>query len=269
MSNKTSVAIRRTPTLRALAGERSEPAWTFVESRAPIRAAASSHPSDPRRLTAAMRRPLEQIAQITAVLRDCVNDDRAYLVGALSVETARMDRIVEDLAAFARFAMPGSSPTRRRLDLRLVCERVIDKLQHRYPERRIVLVAPFSVMGSWDPDDIALVVEKLAENALDHGLQKPAPKVKLGRLGAVATIEVWNAGRPLDPVVVRSLRQPFKAAELLGSQGLGLGLYLASEAARLHGGGVEIHSDRDTGTTVTVTLPSQEARGPRRVERTA
>jgi K+-sensing histidine kinase KdpD len=37
--------------------------------------------------------------------------------------------------------------------------------------------------------------------------------------------------------------------------GTGLGLYVARQLARMHGGDIDIHSRQQVGTTVVVTLP--------------
>ena len=54
-----------------------------------------------------------------------------------------------------------------------------------------------------------------------------------------------NQGAPIDPDTVKRLFLPFvRGADQSGSQGLGLGLYIASEIARAHGGALEAVFDR-------------------------
>ena len=43
--------------------------------------------------------------------------------------------------------------------------------------------------------------------------------------------------------------------------GLGLGLYIANEIARAHGGSIVIDSEPGKGATITITLPRQNLPG--------
>jgi sigma-B regulation protein RsbU (phosphoserine phosphatase) len=54
-------------------------------------------------------------------------------------------------------------------------------------------------------------------------------------------LAVANQGEPIDPIVMRKLFQPFFRGQS-SNQGLGLGLYIASEIARAHGGEIEVAS---------------------------
>ena len=47
-----------------------------------------------------------------------------------------------------------------------------------------------------------------------------------------------------------------------GSRGLGLGLYIVSQIAAAHGGGVAARSHEQSGTTFSVTLPRVSPAGP-------
>lgn len=64
---------------------------------------------------------------------------------------------------------------------------------------------------------------------------------------------VANEGDPIPQEDIERLFLPFKRREN-GSEGLGLGLFIASEIARAHGGTIEVRSDAGE-TRFTLTLP--------------
>ena len=59
-------------------------------------------------------------------------------------------------------------------------------------------------------------------------------------------ISVANAGDPISPEALERLFQPFyRTAARHDHQGLGLGLYIASEIARAHEGTLDVRSNAD------------------------
>jgi len=68
-------------------------------------------------------------------------------------------------------------------------------------------------------------------------------------------LEVVNRGAPIPPSVQESIFEPFRRAEGSGdSGGLGLGLYIAKEIVRAHGGTIEVKSENGL-TTFAIELP--------------
>ena len=56
-------------------------------------------------------------------------------------------------------------------------------------------------------------------------------------------LSVTNSGEPIPPATMERLFQPFfRASTRPSQQGLGLGLYIASEIARAHGGTLDVAS---------------------------
>jgi len=56
-------------------------------------------------------------------------------------------------------------------------------------------------------------------------------------------LSVANAGDPIPPATIAKLFQPFYRGTVKRSlQGLGLGLFIASEIARAHGGTLQVTS---------------------------
>jgi sigma-B regulation protein RsbU (phosphoserine phosphatase) len=61
--------------------------------------------------------------------------------------------------------------------------------------------------------------------------------------GEAFELSVANAGDPIPPATLGRLFQPFfRASDRPGRQGLGLGLHIASEVARAHGGVLDVVS---------------------------
>jgi signal transduction histidine kinase len=69
--------------------------------------------------------------------------------------------------------------------------------------------------------------------------------------GGEFELSVSNQGAPIPAAAMERLFQPFSRA---GQQGLGLGLYIASEIARGHGGTLDVVSGA-TATRFTFRMP--------------
>ena len=79
-------------------------------------------------------------------------------------------------------------------------------------------------------------------------------------------LEIADNGVGIAPEYVdRIFDRFFRAGQVPGVSGAGLGLYLAQQIARLHGGTITCRTVPGRGSTFTVTLP---AGGGQRIERT-
>ncbi|HEV2548088.1 MAG TPA: ATP-binding protein [Stellaceae bacterium] len=104
------------------------------------------------------------------------------------------------------------------------------------------------------------VVVNLLSNAVKFS--RPGGEVNLSaRLGpgGELAIAVRDSGIGMNAADIRIALQPFRQVENALSrthEGTGLGLPLAKALIEKHGGTLRIASERDVGTTVTVTLPA-------------
>ncbi|MFN7133582.1 MAG: sensor histidine kinase, partial [Myxococcales bacterium] len=71
------------------------------------------------------------------------------------------------------------------------------------------------------------------------------------------TLEVHNFGAPIPAELLpRLFERLTRGSNASGTRGsVGLGLFIANQIARAHGGSVRAESTRDAGTTFFVTLP--------------
>ena len=109
-----------------------------------------------------------------------------------------------------------------------------------------------------DRDKIALALHNLVGNALkytlDGGRIVVTAAVEKGRL----SIAVTDTGIGIAPDEIEKVFEKFYRSKnplMARITGSGLGLPIAREVARLHGGDVILESELGKGSTFTLTLP--------------
>jgi phosphoserine phosphatase RsbU/P len=80
--------------------------------------------------------------------------------------------------------------------------------------------------------------------------------MKSGRAEGIFELSVANAGEPIPTAALERLFQPFyRSTVLRDREGLGLGLYIAHEIAKAHGGTLEVQSTQEE-TRFTFRMPA-------------
>ncbi len=204
-----------------------------------------------------LRSPLSVVTMATEQLlqrdRSRGNGD-ATALERIARNARQMDRLIQQLLDFARSRHAGGIPLHKQpTDLAALCRHMIDSFQASQPARRVRLDAPPSLVGYWDGDRLAQMVQNLIGNAFEHGLPDAPVEVSLGVEGECAVLRVSNRSeRPIPPELLPRLFDPFRRGSDRG--GLGLGLYICQQIARAHGAEVRVSSDAER-TTFIVCLP--------------
>ena len=110
-----------------------------------------------------------------------------------------------------------------------------------------------------DGDQLVRVVANLLDNAAKAGAANVC--ITADRSGTAICVDVSDDGPGLPAKALRSLFQPFAGSARVG--GTGLGLVIARDIVKAHGGDLELHSTGESGTTFRIILPQ------RRVENAA
>ena len=141
-----------------------------------------------------------------------------------------------------------------RLDLRESLSAVAAKAESR------------SLPVLWSPGDKALCVntypaafERMLMNLIEnaHRYGKPPVELTLSRDGAIAEIDVLDAGAGVNAADVERLKQPFVRGDQArgGVMGAGLGLALVERLAQWHGGSFDLLPRAGGGTIARLRLP--------------
>lgn len=205
-----------------------------------------------------LRNPLAAISAASRVLMKQQLTDQAQDVLALMQGCVqRMSGMINNVLDFARGRLGGGLSLDRNADepLEPTLRHVVDELRAAWPDAVIELaLEPIGVVEC-DRMRIGQLVSNLVSNALTHGTPRAPVTVRARRKAELLVIDVGNAGEPIPAAVLDKLFHPFVRASSQPQQpGLGLGLYIASEIARAHGGTLTATSSKDE-TRFTFTMP--------------
>ncbi len=173
---------------------------------------------------------------------------------ALGAQLRSMEFLTRGLQEASRLA--AGSVTLRAVseDLTPHLRRAVESWQSQALEVAIRLSVPEEpVELHFDPERIRQVFDSLLANAVHHGKGRGEVQVELIASMALATVRVRDEGPGFSEQELPRLFTPFQARSADG--GTGLGLYIASELARLHGGALSVESRPEKGSTFSLLLP--------------
>ncbi|MEN9724158.1 MAG: hypothetical protein RJB38_2144 [Pseudomonadota bacterium] len=113
------------------------------------------------------------------------------------------------------------------------------------------------ISGTWDKNRLNQVLSNLLSNAIKYGDGKPiSVRVDSDPAKGYARLEVADQGIGIPVEMQSKIFERFQRA-ISGDQitGLGLGLYIASEIVKGHGGTIDVESTLGKGSRFVVQLP--------------
>jgi signal transduction histidine kinase len=205
-----------------------------------------------------LRNPLASIDGGARLLLKTPLDDRARnLVGLVQNSVLRMAGLIDNVLDFARGRLGGGFAVHRQTDPTLAeaLEQVVAELRTAQPERRIDADILLTDVASVDSRKVAQLFSNLLSNALTHGSNLAPVTVRARTEDGWFELSVANAGQPIPTGTLGRLFHPFtRAADKPMQEGLGLGLYIASEIAKAHDGALTVQSDQ-VETRFTFRMP--------------
>jgi signal transduction histidine kinase len=187
-----------------------------------------------------LRNPLAAIDGGTKILlRTQLPETASAVVGLMHKSVSRMSALIDDVLDFARGRLGGGITLAKSAGepLEGVLEQVVGELRASWADRTIEEDYALDRPVDCDLGRMAQMVSNLLANALTYGAADAPVRIQALTDAAGLEISVANAGEPIPPAALERLFQPFARGDVMPSkQGLGLGLYIAAEVARAHGG---------------------------------
>ena len=206
-----------------------------------------------------LRNPLSSLKVGLEFLDGELTDERQRrVIKRMRSSSQRMHVMIEELLDLTRVRLAGGAGLVRNrvaLELRGLLERAIDELRAVHEQREITFEAPARCPTTGDEERLNQLFSNLIGNALVHGTPDTAVHVRLRVEGSEAVAEIRNHGA-IPRELLGSIFEPFRGRQRgAAAKGLGLGLYIAEQIARAHGGRIDVSSTERDGTTFTVRLP--------------
>jgi PAS domain S-box-containing protein len=212
-------------------------------------------------ITHELRNPLTSLkgyAQL--MLRHTAYDPRGMEV--IVSQANLMERLIDDLRDVVRLESRRLDLTRAEVDLVALARRSIEQTRALAKGHHLRAALPEQpLMGSWDGDRLAQVMQNLLSNAIKYSPDGGAIVLRVEDRGYEARVSVSDQGIGIIPEALPRLFGPFYRAEgalTLGVQGLGLGLYITKALIEAHGGEIWVDSEAGKGSTFIFTLPYTE-----------
>jgi signal transduction histidine kinase len=211
-----------------------------------------------------LRTPLANIKAYaeTLALADVIDiEQQKQFLNTINSEATRLARFVDDLLSVSSMELGSLSLNKQVTDMGRMLTEVLTKVRPQVEEKRLAFEVAFPEKmpePELDKDKIAAVLVNLLGNAVKYTPEggRVVFRVNVTDKLIEASVEDTGVGIAADEVSKvfdKFFRSPDPRVQ--EQTGTGLGLALAQEVVRLHGGKITVESEINKGSTFTMTLP--------------
>lgn len=208
-----------------------------------------------------LRNPLAAISAAARMIgREIQSHDIKAMLDSIEGSVDRMARMIDDVMDFTRARLGGGITIDRNSDtpLRPALEHTVNEIRLGHPHIQIDERISFDDPVHCDPQRICQMLSNLLANAVSHGSHDQPIVVVAKDDGNRFTLSVSNSGDPIPTEARDNLFDPFARGRLgENGDGLGLGLFIASQIAQAHHGRLSFRSTSDA-TVFTFVMNRHE-----------
>jgi len=173
-------------------------------------------------------------------------------------EVQRMKSILRKLLLLSQADAGRMILSPERVDLAALIRASASDVEMLAPDRTTTLDVPAELFVQGDPHLLGQVIENLVSNAIKFGDQGGTIEFQLCKRDAEAVLTVANSGRGIPESEQEKIFERFYRVDKARSretEGTGLGLSLARDIVRAHGGDLALLHSNEACTTFALRLP--------------
>jgi signal transduction histidine kinase len=197
---------------------------------------------------------------LTLARRGAADEKVKELLTQAESSTSRMTELVEALLNFCR---AGKTREGASGELDTAVSTILLEVSQAAAAAGVALERNLQprVVVKCPPQLLQSIAQNLLSNAVKYSAGRPDARVAVSvvREGGEAVLTVTDNGPGMNAASVAMLFQPFfRAPEMRGTPGHGLGLATTKRLVDAHGGTIVVDTREGQGTTFTVRLPTAE-----------
>jgi signal transduction histidine kinase len=195
-----------------------------------------------------LRNPLASVdAGMRYLLKNLDTEKAPEIILTVQKSVLRMASLVDNIMDFARGRLGDGLTISRdaKQPLTPVLEQVIAELKSVWPDVAIEASTDIEEPVNCDRGKMGQLFSNLLGNAILYGDQGKPVRVSARTIDGVFELAVTNYGAPISDKAMVNLFKPYTRGERPSQQGLGLGLYIASQIAGAHGGTLKATSNAE------------------------
>ncbi|WP_245994551.1 sensor histidine kinase [Tengunoibacter tsumagoiensis] len=193
-------------------------------------------------------------------LKKSGDDENAELLGKMGAQIDRLARLIAELIDITKLETGKLQLSALQFDLSSLIDEVIEEMQRTTTHHSIRKEGILSISAWGDRDRIGQVLINLLSNAIKYSPLADSICVKMEADSEQVTVSVQDFGLGIPQEQQEQIFQRFYRVEEKDREtisGLGLGLYIAAEIIKRHGGKIWFKSTPGEGSTFFFSLPLQ------------
>lgn len=181
-----------------------------------------------------------------------------HITGMMDRQVDKLTRLITDMLDISKLKSDALDMERSRFDANDMMRNVVDDMRRSNPEHEFTMSGTSHAPVEADRFRVAQVLGNLLTNAVKYAPGEKKIEVSCCADGGQVRIAVRDHGIGIRAEDQHQVFQRFyrvKGDRTNGIEGFGIGLYIAADIIKRHGGTMAVESEEGKGSTFSFTLP--------------
>lgn len=194
----------------------------------------------------------------TMLKHQLTEEKKHELITRAILENERLEKMIDNILNASRLESNAIQPFKTQTEISALIEKRCQHTQLMNPNVHLSMVLPDGISGNVDPFFLETIVGNLLENAVKYAGNTANIEVELTEETHQISLCVRDDGPGVAEGDAKRIFTKFYRSgneETRSKKGTGLGLFIASEMARLHGGKLSFQNRVPKGTAFKLIVP--------------